>query len=313
MKTLFLHIGTHKTGTTALQQFLSLNRELLAQKGWLYPRAGCPESHHGHHEIAWGFMERKVFDFGLLKREIEESPCDRVVLSSEEFEFCRNTDRVRDAFEYCEVRVVLYLRRQDDLLLSEYNQHLKSGIYFKPLAQFAKLLKLQGRLDYLGLCQRWAMTFGKDVIIARVYYPDTSIIDDFCGEVGLPKAELSLPANRFANRSFNPSVTGVLKVLNQLRQKGVSESTYKDLFGLVRQFAAQLDNEKKFSLMSPAERKNFMGRYEKSNRRLYASFLIGQEFNDPLVENAGEAKVSENRLPLALVVEMLLHLAKQEA
>ena len=33
---LLLHIGTHKTGTTALQQFLYANRELLAACGFHY-------------------------------------------------------------------------------------------------------------------------------------------------------------------------------------------------------------------------------------------------------------------------------------
>jgi len=313
MKTLFLHIGTHKTGTTTLQQFLSSNRELLSQKGWLYPRAGCTESHHGHHDVAWGFSDRKPFDFGPLKREIEESPCDRVVLSSEEFEFCRSAGRIRETFDYCEVRVVLYLRRQDDLLLSEYNQHLKSGISFKPLEQFAQMLDRHGRLDYVGLCQRWAKTFGKESVIARVYYPDASIIDEFCSAVELPNIEPRSSPNLFANRSLDPRVTGALKMLNQLRPKGVSESIYKDLFGLVRKFAAKLDAEKKFALMSPPERRKFMERYEESNRTLYESFLTGQQFKDPLVENAGEVKVSENHLPLALARDMLLCLAKQVA
>ena len=33
---LILHIGTHKTGTTALQQFLHANREALAARGFHY-------------------------------------------------------------------------------------------------------------------------------------------------------------------------------------------------------------------------------------------------------------------------------------
>ena len=35
----FLHIGTPKTGTTTLQQFLHTNREKLVQDGILYPEA----------------------------------------------------------------------------------------------------------------------------------------------------------------------------------------------------------------------------------------------------------------------------------
>ena len=37
MKTVYLHIGMPKTGTTALQMFLPLNEEALSQNGFSYP------------------------------------------------------------------------------------------------------------------------------------------------------------------------------------------------------------------------------------------------------------------------------------
>ena len=37
MKTLYLHIGTPKTGTTSLQHFCTENAEILQQKGYMYP------------------------------------------------------------------------------------------------------------------------------------------------------------------------------------------------------------------------------------------------------------------------------------
>lgn len=45
MATVYLHIGTMKTGTSALQRFLSDNREYLKQQGVLYPdlNQGMPE------------------------------------------------------------------------------------------------------------------------------------------------------------------------------------------------------------------------------------------------------------------------------
>src|SRR5687768_8498632 len=45
MRTAILHIGTEKTGTTTIQEFLTLNRAALAALGWAYPtccgRNGC--------------------------------------------------------------------------------------------------------------------------------------------------------------------------------------------------------------------------------------------------------------------------------
>ncbi len=35
--TIYLHVGSHKTGTTAIQDFAFYNTEFLAKKGLLYP------------------------------------------------------------------------------------------------------------------------------------------------------------------------------------------------------------------------------------------------------------------------------------
>ena len=45
-KTLFLHIGHYKTGTTALQIFLERNAKLLAASGFEYPNFWTHNSKH---------------------------------------------------------------------------------------------------------------------------------------------------------------------------------------------------------------------------------------------------------------------------
>lgn len=54
IRTCFVHIGTHKTGTTSLQ--VALNRHCTELDGqyYLYPRTGRPTmAPDGHHNIAW--------------------------------------------------------------------------------------------------------------------------------------------------------------------------------------------------------------------------------------------------------------------
>ena len=55
-KRVFLHIGTHKTGTTAIQAFLMKNEQGLRQQGILFPVSGRPERDasvgFGHHLLA---------------------------------------------------------------------------------------------------------------------------------------------------------------------------------------------------------------------------------------------------------------------
>ena len=40
MKTLYLHIGVHKTGSTSIQDFLFKNANLLENQGYFYPKGG---------------------------------------------------------------------------------------------------------------------------------------------------------------------------------------------------------------------------------------------------------------------------------
>src|SRR5438477_7032289 len=86
-----LHVGLHKTGTTALQQFLSATAQEFRAQGLLYPISGRPaNSPEGHHNIAWqmGGDRRFRSSAGTLDdvaSEISSFPGD-AILSSEDFE-----------------------------------------------------------------------------------------------------------------------------------------------------------------------------------------------------------------------------------
>src|SRR5215203_3005331 len=96
----FLHIGTHKTGSTSLQVLLYAHPTVLQAHGCLYPKTGrSPDSPAGHHDIAWEISgdarhQRAYGTIDDLAVEIASVPHD-IILSSEDFEcsICQ-----RDAF-----------------------------------------------------------------------------------------------------------------------------------------------------------------------------------------------------------------------
>ena len=47
MSKVILHIGTHKTGTTTIQDTFALNRNLLSGKGLVFPEIGKTNGQHG--------------------------------------------------------------------------------------------------------------------------------------------------------------------------------------------------------------------------------------------------------------------------
>lgn len=96
----FIHIGTHKTGTTSLQAFLRSYASELAASGLLVPSAGTFCETSGHHNLAFQLAGDTRYDpaIGGLNelveqlRRAEASPLaeaslrpDRAVISSEDF------------------------------------------------------------------------------------------------------------------------------------------------------------------------------------------------------------------------------------
>ena len=61
MVKIFVHIGTHKTGTTSIQKFARSNEEKLKMKGFFYPGYSIlgKKEHYGHHHIAHALAMQK--------------------------------------------------------------------------------------------------------------------------------------------------------------------------------------------------------------------------------------------------------------
>ena len=129
MREIYIHIGTHKTGTTSIQNFLGTNREALKKGGLYVPLSGTIGPAAGHHNIAWELRNDQRFHprFGTvsdLTAELRGVECQRVVLSSEDFEYLSQyPERLR--FLDDELRelgykrnYVVFLRNKRDYLFS---------------------------------------------------------------------------------------------------------------------------------------------------------------------------------------------------
>jgi hypothetical protein len=313
MRQLFLHIGTHKTGTTALQHYLFHNQAALRSIGWYYPRIGIPHGHiFGHRDLAWSTLRGNAEALEELTSELNTMPPEvNCVISSEDFEFCKRLESLQARLEKYEVTVILYLRRQDDLLLSEYSENLRGGSLFDgDLIQFEKKMSQSKRFDYVALCRRWSEAFGSENLKVRIYTPATSIVDDFCNVTGIDIQQLSPPQRSFANTRIDARLSGAFRLLNQLRKRGLDEATGLKIHETLLAQDNRLEATPKHALMSPRERVKYVKKYKKSNKELSTSFLRGESFTDPLEENAGEVKanpeVIDRELMLAILMAVLI-------
>ena len=90
MSKLILHVGTHKTATTTIQDILALNRKKLAKNGLIFPKMGRKSGQHGLVADWIALPEEYLFEEGsvaalkALSRDYANSD-KTLFLSSEEF------------------------------------------------------------------------------------------------------------------------------------------------------------------------------------------------------------------------------------
>jgi hypothetical protein len=159
-KTCILHVGTEKTGTTALQRFLGLNHEALLKQGIFVPRSIAPHAEFGilnHIDLTIAASESvrraddlqqaagiKVADDLLRHRgEVEQKLADELNNLSEDPTFLLLSNehihsrlrlpselfRLRGLLQpFCEdFRVIVYLRPQFELAESVASTAVRNG------------------------------------------------------------------------------------------------------------------------------------------------------------------------------------------
>ncbi|MCI5044950.1 MAG: hypothetical protein MRY72_09655, partial [Aquisalinus sp.] len=179
-KTLYLHVGTPKTGTSTIQWFLHSNREVLARYGILYPVLS--DKTPGHHYIANNYRitplawvepipRRKVLD--KIAQGMDSIPgLHSLCLSSEAFWGCRKRLRkLRDDFADYDIKVIVLLRRQDDFMNAIYRQDVKASKKVSNVEEFMQTsLRRLRYLDRLALLEN---IFGRENLIVIPFEPST--------------------------------------------------------------------------------------------------------------------------------------------
>lgn len=66
MKKIFLHIGTFKTGSTALQFHMHQNKRLLLQKDFYY--GDYFDNYYLHSNLCYGLLKEALVDYGIFKK-----------------------------------------------------------------------------------------------------------------------------------------------------------------------------------------------------------------------------------------------------
>lgn len=207
MKTLYLHIGLQKTGTSTIQMSFMRPGGPLEQAGIDYlPAVIAPR--HAHHSVAWEIAHHKRYVDGqpglaALTEAAAASKAERLFVSTEEFSLLaqREVNSLARGLDGFDVRPILCLRNQLSWSESLYAQACKRG-YAEDFATFGATLARDGKLDYGAIIDRWASAFGRDRITLLVYEDHRDIAAALAAHLGLTLTSEPARKNRSLNERF---------------------------------------------------------------------------------------------------------------
>lgn len=218
MRKCFIHIGTHKTGTSSIQRTLNVHSAGLAKRGFLYPRAGNVPGLFGHHNIAWEiaghpFFQKRAGTVDELIAEIRDSTFD-IVLSSEDFILALPREAAFRSFierlKQCSLRITIlvYFRNPPDYFRSAYFEILKSACPFG-FAQFISAMiehktlrwgiHSAGGIDFTRYLQQLATDTDLKIIARSYDQVRDCVVSDFLSVLGLTPFDLGEDTERRAN------------------------------------------------------------------------------------------------------------------
>ena len=305
-RTLYLHIGAHRTATTSIQRFLRSNTDVLAGKGVLNP-SGLARHYDLISQLSAGerTLAAAAADLTAQAAATEARtgrPVSSLVLSDEDI--CSRTDIARLArlADHFTIRVIYVIRRQDLWLESWYRQNVKwqwnRDLAHRPFAEFLARRRSFFWIDYDATVTRLERLFGREAVKLLVFEPTAmpgGPVAAFAQAIGLNSLEGFATGQR-ANGSLSALTT---EFMRQLPLDEIPDRTRR----LLEQACTRMDwhVQQRFGPQSPyymdaATRAAVMAGYAAGNAAL-ARRLFGREtlFTEPMP--AADAPLAPAALP----------------
>ena len=295
-RVIYLHIGLEKTGTTSIQKAMAEKREALHRERVLFPKSLGTKNNFSHIRLllygldeglnrflksypGYNMPDYPAFRAQLEKdfeREVEASGCKTIVISSEhlssQLASPRQIESVANFLRRVanDIRIVVYLRRQDHMAVSRYFSALKAGsthdFSFETVSK-----NLPKYFNFDVLLSRWAHVFGHDKLIVRWFdeqcFKDGDLLTDFADVVNLP---LTLDP-QFLNPSFDVVRLVWLKNFNANYEDLLPQERQKTRKNIVK-ILESLGQMGPLMELSHADSKMFLDRFTTPNWKVLAQY-----------------------------------------
>lgn len=291
--TLLFHIGKMKTGTSALQLFLYNNADRLKQYGWCYPDLGneLPEIkawnviNKGKNGTIFYTTEGRIDEFSdnwnkpweLILNYLKNY---NVIISSEDISNRDTAKFLKLAKEmYKNIKVVIYLRRQDRAVESEWNQEIKAGqVCDSTINEFISEEVLE-RLHYLKLLDQISDIIGKSNLIIKVYEKrqyqgvNQTIMSDFLSILEINPNWREWEVCNIQNPRLYSNYFELKKIFNKVYSLGYNEdyaALYANVFMKISQ---EFSENKEEAYFTRKEREEFLEQFEIENKIIAENYL----------------------------------------
>lgn len=235
-KKVYLHVGFHKTGTTAIQESLFSHSDQLRNLGINY----ATKKGKANHREAWALSERywgwkkrggektSIVEWQKRVKNLKAQKIDSVI--SSEFFSEINDDQLNlmaNDLKGFDVEVIFTIRPLAKILSSSYQQYLKYGIkvsyeeWLKDIFENTEVSKstptFWKRHRHDLVISRWARVFGNQKIhLVVVDESEPNLLyEAFTKILQLPTGTLNAVEGTGSNRSLNFSEISLLLALNR--------------------------------------------------------------------------------------------------
>lgn len=281
---ILLHIGRHKTGTTAIQTCLFENRQYLSENGFYFLESYRIES--AHHELSEYLCspdfqslndDEKKAELtkikNILAKEIVSVPVDHtIIITSEAFQHVESWV-VRFLFnkDFFDVTIVAYFREIVGYVASGYNQEIHAKKLYIPLKNFVESFNP----NYLGFAEAWNRDFPKCIfrVFDKEKLENADIVADFF------RFALKLEKPKNDHSSTNPSLSRrYLSFKLEYNKRVLAEDLPNEirpgkLYTVLGDLSV-LDGEEKFFLSE--ELKDYLLEKFRESDRLFFEKYIGE-------------------------------------
>ncbi|MDD3412696.1 MAG: hypothetical protein PHY47_01740 [Lachnospiraceae bacterium] len=291
---IFFHIGTPKTGSSALQFFLLENKEKLEKQGFLYPGLGISKRKEVNYKTRFSgngtfvrnclLKDQKHFTIQgkkLFQKIISLSDSSNIIISEETLFNDSNYDFYNNFIQKGRtVKVIVYLRRQDRYLESLWGYFIKVHSDFNlHFTDFVHEVQTSDafRVDYYKRLQEISSYIGKENIIVRAYdHLEGNIFRDFIESIGAKwDDEFIIPKERI-NVKLDNRYIEVKRRINELQLLNKKIIT-KILFERQAKALQNSNSKNEKTLLSIEQRELLCEKYRSNNDKIEKEFLNGKK------------------------------------